>query len=208
MRGSKQQYANKNLNAMAARPNAPTATLSKTTTSGKELIAYEIFLDLTQSLVIITHSSVCIALRGNLMVIQGTIKVSKPVGAAAIPVPPVITPSLKKEKSIAGGATAWKETTGMSKSLTNLDNHLKLDKNKSDNPWTESISAVDPSPVTRDIDTSVKNASWIDDNAYNNSRRDTRINHEYNDSSRLHKVRLFSLPTTRVHAGYYLFNTL
>ncbi len=33
MRGSK-QYANKNLNAVAARPNAPVSTLSKTTTTG------------------------------------------------------------------------------------------------------------------------------------------------------------------------------
>ncbi len=139
------------------------------------------------------------------MVLQGTIKVSKPVGAAAIPVPPVTTPSLKKEKSNGGTNMVWKEATGINKGCTIVDSNGKLDISKAENPWTEITSVSDVSSATRD--NSTKNSSWTDDDKYNNYRRDSRENAEYSDNYPLYKVIIFfSLIVTHLYAGYYLFN--
>lgn len=132
------------------------------------------------------------------MVLQGTIKVSKPVGAAAIPVPPVTTPSLKKEKSNGGSSMVWKEATGTSKGGTIVDNNAKLDINKTENPWTEIPGASNVSPATRD--TATKNSNWTDDDRYNNSRLDgSRENAEYSGNYPLHKVTLFSHLSSRTY---------
>ena len=139
------------------------------------------------------------------MVLQGTIKVSKPVGAAAIPVPPVTTPSLKKEKSNGGTGMVWKEATGINKSGTTVDNSAKLDINKAENPWTEITSASDVSPATRDNAT--KNSSWADDDKYNNYRHDSRENAEYSDNYPLYKVIIFFHLSSRTYTqAIYLFN--
>ncbi len=123
------------------------------------------------------------------MVLQGTAKVSKPVGAAAIPVPPVTTPSLKKEKSIGGSSMVWKEATGTNKSVANVDSNVKLDVSKTDNPWTEITVASDGRHATRDIH-ATKNDTWTEEDKNYNNRRDNRDSNEYSDNYPLYKVSL------------------